>query len=1253
MSIALDPRLAAAQDNPTRRPLVEIMSVESLASIPFGGQYLDSTSNLEAHPAVIILSSGRIALSCYYYTGARNGYHIRYQYTDTARTAFTTVDIVLGEYEEVSDVSLCELVNGDVGIVYMSTDAGYRRIKYKIVSPIGTVVSAGGTIRTMASKTTFASGPYVLRLANGSHLLVYSEIVPTDSPSHYHLFKYTSTDFEAWSGPTELNIAGLTDANKKFNPSLVQITTGQIWLWLAHVDSIGPNGEELKNIYYSTSDDNGVTWGNAVKFTAYNSYSVTGTHPVAVQKTSDTLHLMLDEYRPALHMDKLTPNWVPDYSAPCSMHFDAASRKLYATIRRSHTPMSGVVQIDVDTWTVVKHWDRDSIPSIPVIYLDGPHGVVSTAGSGKYVVLGTYYYDRSHPGEMVSVLDAGNNTITNYVFRSEPAYGLAQNVTYTPISSNQRLRGTQIDEANGRIWVAFEELYGKKLQIGYLPLGDMSGSYTFTNVVMDTNAWNAGAWVELAGFSFSAHPAADMIIANKDSTGQYPGQLNIYNMTTGALWKSFCFATHSDFPYHGLHGAEYHNGKIYGGITHYTGSLGVQTSMRGVAILDIATERTTWSRPTWESVDNYSLYSFGVIKPDNILMCAQCPGGVALYDIRSGAWTRYNNDTVPGFVPNNSSYFTKVVYDEASGSIYAAEGDDYQSYWSGIVGFSRYGQLKRSTYYTGLHTTGWSWTDHREIVAGYNDHDLVAVPDPVDKSLYAFWVRDDATEQSLKWDKENAEFDLSDYLLRGEEIRLHRSIDGSPASLSFSVSHGHLFDSSNSSSLLHPLLTKGRKLTLRFGEKISGIDVWQKQGTFFVTEQSVAYRRGDYPTMKITAEDRTTMWPDIQIIASELYTAMPEAILVALLVANTDLSNTDIDTGTWVNGVPLTHQWIDTTLAGALQDILDRFGYYVRIDVNDKVTCRRISDVNAVDHTYSDNTRLMEYAPDDRFSDFTNRIVVIGTEQTEIEMLFPEEQVATLNGTFGWYTGRESHRVWYSLDRARRCKYPRLEVIRTAASVAFELGGNAREYLLDNSVSEASSDLRYKYCTVVVDAPNLTSYFVSSLALLVGSFFIPDGVVSFLTGLGFTKRIGSYLSVFFIWTTLTILAAVGNYEYAIWARPCGTVRRTLQATWNDTDMQALTGHVITKKIEDPLCYSEHDCQVVANFEGLVTQLQRRRISFKKVAHLQDEDGDTLSVVHPITGRSLSLFITDLDRVMKIPVGNDDGYFMDEIQAWRL
>jgi hypothetical protein len=77
-----------------------------------------------------------------------------------------------------------------------------------------------------------------------------------------------------------------------------------------------------------------------------------------------------------------------------------------------------------------------------------------------------------------------------------------------------------------------------------------------------------------------------------------------------------------------------------------------------------------------------------------------------------------------------------------------------------------------------------------------------------------------------------------------------------------------------------------------------------------------------------------------------------------------------------------------------------------------------------------------------------------------------------------------------------------------------------------------------------------------------------------------------------------------------------------------------------------------DCTAVAGFEGMVVQMQRRRVRIEKTAHLQDEEGDTIRVVHPYSGQNIDLFITSLARrYQQATPGENDGYFLDEIEGW--
>lgn len=1254
MSLTLDATLAIAQDSQSRHPLVEIISKEWAASIPMDGQYLDTTTNPEKYPNAITLSGGRLVTVCSYVASGAG--YIRYRYSDADRTYFTTVDIALGSGETINDLSLCELADGNVGIMYISTDASYRRLKARVITPAGVNVGSVATIRTFAARTTWVSGPFVVKLADDSYLAVFSEVVTGDDPDHYHLYKYTSSNFTSWTGPTEIAPSGLDDTLYKRNPSLIQITTGQIWLWFDYTENIGPNLEELTNVYYSTSDDNGGTWSAAVKVTAYTQYSAIGKHPIAAQKVANALYMFFTEQRGSLNMDENTTGWteISQAYAVFNMHFDSVNRKLYCVLgRRGYgtSIISGVVKIDVDTWSVDKHWDNNSVPAINQEYFDAIayHGSNPDVaiGSGQYVVI----IGPSLSSNMACLIDGEADTIVNYYFNDIPAWGYGKNVTWDD-PSGVHLENILVDENRGRVWFHFNKgtMFGTTTWIGWIPLTS-TDNHTATTLISSTTVMsNYQGYIE---YSLNIVDDENWLVLNIYSstyTDNWKGKICIFDIDSGALWKSFEYDTHGDFPYWGMVGARCYDGKFYGGVAYHDQH--GQSDFRGLCVLDPFSEHISYKRPSWGSYDNYYLRWIVPLGDDNKLIVSSYGYGVSIYDIASETWELFDNSTIIGLTPGDCNYFVMAVYDEALGMIYGGVGDSYTTSWTGVVAFSIYGYIKQTHYYTGVFTDGWAWTDQDNLTLGYLDYDAGITLDPDDATIYAFWERMDATEFSIKWDKEGVELSLSDFLLRGEPITCRRTINGDPARLEFAVSHGHLFDPYNNASLLSTYLMKGRKVTLRFGENVDGTEYWQAMGTFIVTEQSTSYQRGQYPTMKIVAEDRSYLWGELDIIATSEYADTdPEEIIEDVLVDNTDLEAADIVLS-FSTTEPLTHQWVEVDLKSIIEEIADRFGYYLRVDVDDNVAAKRVLNTNAVDHAYTDLTKLLNWTPNDSYSDFTNRVVVTGEEDTEIDVTYPEERVGGVNGFYGWQGGTKRHVVWFSHDKSRRCRDARLVVLESTSSIMFALAGEVSERLLDNSYLNPDENLRYKYCVIVIDAPDLIPHLVAAMAGLVASYFIGDLVVSFFGG--YTVRVGSYITAFFTWACLNILGAQGSYQYEIWAVPMGKIRRTVQGQWDDTEHQTQIAHVITKKFDDPLCHSVAACMFVAGQIGLITQLQRKRVTFEKIAHLQDEDGDTISMPHPITGQTIKIFVTDIERTMVIPEGStNNGSFTDKIEGWVL
>ena len=220
-----------------------------------------------------------------------------------------------------------------------------------------------------------------------------------------------------------------------------------------------------------------------------------------------------------------------------------------------------------------------------------------------------------------------------------------------------------------------------------------------------------------------------------------------------------------------------------------------------------------------------------------------------------------------------------------------------------------------------------------------------------------------------------------------------------------------------------------------------------------------------------------------------------------------------------------------------------------------------------------------------------------------------------------------------------------MNVIETATSIPFQLAGNLSERLEEGSIV----GLEDRYCVVIVDAPNLIGALAVAIGLVGTGLALGDWAPS--TG-GMTIPVGKVIEKAGLIMALMILGSTANYQIEVWAQPKGEVQRSVQGQWNDTEHQTEINAVVEQVIQDPLCYSVADCAAVAAFEGMVAQMQRKRVRITKVAHLQDEEGDTIRVVHPYGGHNIELFVTSISRrFQKATPGDNDGYFLDEIEGW--
>jgi hypothetical protein len=1237
MSLTLDPALAAAQDSQSRKPLVEIISGQLVADIPFDGQRLTAETTEEKSPNLIRHTSGRLALVYSYSTNV-----IKYVYTNEARTVFTPVSLAIDGGETLLETSLCELANGNIGIVYRTQAGTSQYLKRKIITITGTAVSSG-TIATYTG-SPIMSGPALLALANGTFLLAYIRL----SAGEYKFYKRTSADFLTWSSASEISVAGIDQTTECGYPYLMQLTTGQILFFFD-----GCDGGEIFNIFYSVSSDNGGTWGGAVHLTSYTSIAEQGRHPWATQKMAGQMHVVFNSKRGALHIDETTEGWLGAGASGTNLSFDAASRKLYVTSSDDPTgTFNGIAEIDVDAWMVTNFWDASTTTprfsaAIDTLWerFHGESYLIPVGSRGKNI------NGSAGEGCLISVLDADGNTITDYVFADWPAYSLVKNVTH---SLEGLLQAAWIDFSTRRMYVLCstnDGVHGDYVHfdVGWIDLTDPGPSYTCHTLIAPTHLWHP----TLAGeMGLAVYPGQDLILIWNGYDGDpYKSALAVYSMSTGAIYKSYDVDSFPGFPYHGPHHAVLVGNKIY--CTFGYEPLYGEVDKRGLCEIDISTDAIVFYRPDWASIDEYGLNMIEPLPDGRLLISthgADVSGGagVTIFDPLTQTWELFNNTTLPGFWPATTpaQNYSAVAYDPVTGLCFAGSPSKYGVSWGGLTAFSEFGLIQQASYMVGTFAAGvWTWGAMTDLVQGYLDYDAAVVFGPgASDGMYAFWTHMAGDDLSIKWDQEGTTLNLAPYLAKDRPIEAEWSIDGSPNSLSFTVSDGHLFDPHNKNSLLSPVLKKGRKLTLRFGENVGGTEYWKNQGTSIITPGKGKYARGKYPERLITAKDRRILWDQKKIIATAPFNTNPKSILTDILKDHLNLADADLDLPTFDTAVDLTHQWIDTLAKDIIEQICHRFGYFPHISVDGLVTARKISDSNEVDHIYANLTKEIEFSDDDEFSTFTNQVIVTGHERTEIEILYGEELLQTLAGTIGWWGCKQTYDINYSVDRSRRCRDPRLKILQSTSSIGFQLAGQIHE-------SITLVDPNETYCVVTVTAPNLVPILIFAIPEWAAAHFIPDAVASL--GAGWTVPVGRVIESVWMFVIMMIISAVGNFQYEIWGRPVGKIKRSVEGQDNDAEFQAEIGEPITTIIEDPLCYSGPECTQVAKQELLVARLERSRVTFSKIADLRDEVGDTIQVNHPHTQAPMKIFITDLKRRMVIPSAGQPGEFTDTISGWVL
>jgi hypothetical protein len=414
--------------------------------------------------------------------------------------------------------------------------------------------------------------------------------------------------------------------------------------------------------------------------------------------------------------------------------------------------------------------------------------------------------------------------------------------------------------------------------------------------------------------------------------------MRIYQLSTGARIADIRNSSNPGFPYYGLYDICYRDGKIYGDI-EYTDTYD-QQDRRGIVEIELVDYTCIYHRPSYATKDTYYLRSPRVLASGEILYGGY--DGIVLWDPDSETWTQYLAAAIPG-LPTDT-WLGGVSFDEATETIFANSDGD------GLAAFNRDGFLYRSKIVEGAFTTEWEFGVPQLLTQTWKSYDAtIALGD--DGTMLVFWSNETTPGyRTIVWARDAGSVDLSAYIARGQDITYSRSIDGKPSSLEFTVINGHLFDPTNRASLWQGYLKKMRKLSLYFGEKIGGVDYWHPQGVFLVRETEVNHRRGEYPTMRVKAEDTRCLWEDMSVTATPFYQDYPEDIISMVLqnLAGVAPSAIDLPTFRWRYEVWI--QWLDTSIKKMADQIANRFGYALSVAPDGTLRAVKVAGDNPVDH---------------------------------------------------------------------------------------------------------------------------------------------------------------------------------------------------------------------------------------------------------------------------------------------------------------
>lgn len=1230
MALTLPPALLAAQTNKSRRPIVEMTAGRLAADFPFiGNAIANPDDEQQGVSKSLFLPDGRLVVL---YVGQYDDYpfdeplkQLRMLVTDAAVTEFS--DYVAVYSDGLRQITYLDAIAIDTATIGVVAKLATDRLGLFTVSDAGVKLS-----EVQLTSLATLQGAAIVATDSGYGLVYIQE-----SGGSYSIYLRTSTDFVNWSAASTITISGLDASHPVQHPRLERLADGSYLLSYSYVTASGVDND-IYNLQYSTSTDLS-TWAASTPITDTSAINTDFTDLDLVQKSDGSLFIAAQRSSTYLEMTTSALGWgTTEDIGPTNVWVDSAAGKIYLTSINAGIgtkDFNGMARIDTDTWSIERFYGENTVPAIPAPLVAAGTDCFKPAqnlGTGSVATL------HGSSVQCVAVVDYDADTIRAFCLEDLSSYG----ETYTKNVDTDAVAaffGLYADYAglyysavvDNTLWLVF--IYGAtswaKYCLASIDMSQSSAPYDMA-VVSSVTVSRSNGYDQF----FSVLPESGLALFATTNLVSRVGGLTVVSLDGGGVVADYDINSHVEFPHCGVVWATVIGDTLWA-VPNYEANYAPESDHYkwGLMEINLNTGSISYHYPGWLNTAGVYLGLADIDEAATELFF-RTTNGCAVFNYSTKTFEQLENTVIDGLPPTDLA-----PYSWAGGIAYDATREllVYGS-MNHVYLVPRTGTIDTIDYITDA--GDFVFNAPLTMVGNYVSGSPSLAIDG-DDVVYATWT-DRSGVPTVQWDSTAARIDLGAYL-QGEVVAEWQL--NQPSSLSFQVKDGHLFDQQNDNSLLRDKLAKGKGVELRFGETVGGVDYTVPQGTFSVASTEVSYRKGEYPLMRVTCDTPQAMWGDHQVTAVDIHEKTPEEAIALIAENHTSFTADTIDIPAMPLSFSFSSSWLDSPLGDIFTSIAARFQHFLTIDHNNKLVARPI-DFAADSVNYHAKGQLTGFTLDNRKSDYANKITITGAALDDFQVEYAEERLVSMSGTVGWWGYKNDFTIYYSDDKQKMAKNPRLEVIETATSIGFKLAGSITE-----TITEV--DPYHRFCVVTVQAPSLVPLLVSGIGLYLVGNGVGDAVITYLFG-GWTEPVGRVLESVGLLLITNVLASVGNYQYAIHGNPIGYASHSYSASATNDALIQEWGQEVENKYEGFLCHSQAHCQQVAKFELSFADAKRKPLTATHPAHLADEIGDIVTVEHMYTGIPKKIFVHGLTRSYKPATASDkNGYFLDELRGWVI